>query len=158
MKIKSICAIGTLLLVLGASAVKAGELVVNDAWVRSAPPNAPALGAFMVLENHSARDIAVVDARSSLEVNRVELHRSMMADGVMKMIPQEFIPVAANSSTVLEPGSWHVMLIGPSRVPAEGESVELTLVLDDGTETTVVAGVRKGKKMMHDHEHGMKSE
>jgi len=133
--------------------VNAEELVVTDPWIRSAPPNAPALGAFMLLENNSAADVSVVDARSSLEVDRVELHRTMMADSVMKMVPQKFIPVPAHSSTLLKPGSWHVMLIGPKTVPSMGEVVHLTLVLSDGTEQVVTATVRQGKKMMEGHSH-----
>jgi len=158
MKFSIFRALGTFLMVLSSLAVNAEELVVNDPWIRSAPPNAPALGAFMVLENHSDAEVSVVDARSSLEVDRVELHRTKMADGVMKMIPQKSIPVPAHSSTVLKPGSWHVMLIGPKKVPAMGEVVQLTLVLGDGSEQVVAATVRQGEKMMDGHSHEMKSD
>ena len=68
----------------------------------------------------------------------------------MKMVPQESIPIAPQSTTRLEPGSWHVMLIGPEQVPGEGEQVEITLVFDDGSELQVNAQVRKG--MSHDHQ------
>jgi len=146
-------ALGTLLLVLSTFVVNAEELVVTDPWIRSAPPNAPALGAFMLLENNSAADISVVDARSSLEVDRVELHRTMMADRVMKMVPHKSIPVPARASTLLKPGSWHIMLIGPKTVPSMGEVVHLTLVLSNGTEQVVAATVRQGEKMMEGHSH-----
>lgn len=151
-------ALGTFLLVLSTLAANAEELLVSDPWIRSAPPRAPALGAFMVLENNSDVEVSVVDARSSLQVDRVELHRTVMADGVMKMIPQKSIPVPPNSSTVLKPGSWHVMLIGPKKVPAMGEAVQLTLILGDGTEQVIVATVRQGEKMMDGHSHEMKSD
>ncbi len=131
--------------------------MVVDPWVRAGPPNAPALAAFMKLENHSATDLSVVGARTSLEVNRVELHRTSMVDGVMKMMQQESIPVAAHSSTLLKPGSWHIMLIKPAEVPNPGDMVSITLVLEDGVEQTVTAMVRKGEKMMHgDHDQNMK--
>jgi copper(I)-binding protein len=153
-----ISAAGTLLLFICAFSVTAAELVVTDPWIRSAPPNAPALGAFMLLENNSDTEISVVDARSSLAVDRVELHRTTMADGVMKMVPQQSISVPPNSSTELMPGSWHIMLIGPSKVPAMGDVVQLTLVLDDGTTQVVDARVRQGKKMMDGHSHETTSE
>lgn len=151
-------AAGTLFLVISAFSVNAAELVVTDPWIRSAPPNAPALGAFMLLENDSDSEVSLVDAYSSLEVERIELHRTMMADGVMKMVPQQFIPVPSHSSTQLKPGSWHIMLIGPSKVPSMGEVVQLTLVFDDGTKQVVDAGVRQGQKMMDGHSHEIKSE
>jgi len=146
-------ALSTFLLALCLFAVNAGELVVSDPWIRSAPPNAPALGAFMVLENNSDAQVSVVDVHTSLAVDRVELHRTKMADGVMKMVPQKSIPVPAHSSTVLKPGSWHIMLIGPEKVPTMGEVIELTLVLDDGTKQVVAATVRQGEKMMGEHAH-----
>ena len=151
-------ALCTFLLALSTLTVNAESLVVTDPWIRSAPPNAPTLGAFMVLENNSDSEVSVVDAHSSLEVDRVELHRTVMADGVMKMVPQKSIPVPSHSSTVLKPGSWHVMLIGPKKVPSMGEVVQLTLVFGDGTEQVVAATVRQGKKMMDGHSHEMKSD
>ncbi len=146
-------AVGTLFLLTVFTASSAHDLEVTDAWVRAAPPNAPALGVFMNLKNHSASELKIVGARTSLEVERVELHRTMMVGNVMKMVPQENIPLGADTSLRLEPGSWHVMLIGPARVPQAGESLSLTLELSDGTEQQVSAVVRKGKKMMHGHGH-----
>ena len=153
MKLVIVRALSTFLLALCLFSVNAGDLLVTDPWIRSAPPNAPALGAFMVLENSSGVEVSVVAAHSSLAVDRVELHRTLMADGVMKMVPQKSIPVPPHSSTVLKPGSWHVMLIGPKKVPVMGEVVQLTLVLDNGTKQVVAATVRQGQKMMGEHAH-----
>ncbi len=151
-------AMGAILLTLSAFSVAAEGLMVTNPWVRSAPPNAPALGVFMMLKNHSDTDLSVVDVRTTLEVNRVEMHRTMMTDDVMMMMPQELIPVEAHSSTELKPGSWHIMLIEPKQVPKMGETVHLTLVLSNGFEQMVAAVVRQGEKMkmMEDHSHKMK--
>ncbi len=149
---KYIYRVVTALLMLGtALSAQAMGVMVNDPWVRAAPPNAPALAAFMRLENHSKADVALVEVKTTLPVNRVELHRTVMADGMMKMIQQKNMPIAAHSNLVLKPGSWHVMLIDPEKVPVEGDSVELTLVFDNGTEQQVTAKVRKGKMMKGDH-------
>ena len=155
MKLSITRTLGAVLLIMSISSVEAGGLMVVDPWVRSAPPNAPALAAFMMLENHSGSDISVVDVRTSLELDHVELHRTMMADGMMKMVPQEFIPVASHASTELKPGSWHIMLIGPKQVPKMGEVVHLTLVLSDGSEQMVAATVRQGEMKMDGHSHEM---
>ncbi len=144
------------MILLASFSTQAAELMVEDPWVRAGPPNAPALAAFMNLVNHSANSLSVVGAKTSLEVGRVELHRTKMVDGVMKMMPQESIPVAAHSSTLLKPGSWHIMMIKPAEVPVPGDKVQITLVLDNGDEQTVTAMVRKGKKMMHgEHDQNM---
>ena len=131
--------------------VQAHDIRISDAWVRAAPPNAPALGAFMQIESPADAERHLVSARTSLEVERVELHRTMMHDGVMQMVPQAKIPLTPAGVTKLEPGSWHVMLIGPKRVPVEGETVPLTLIFDDGSERQVEAVVQKGKQMTHEH-------
>jgi copper(I)-binding protein len=156
MKTRLTRATGAVLLMLTAFSATAGGIQVTDPWVRAAPPNAPALAAFMKLENHTGAEISIVDARTSLAVARVELHRTTMVDGVMKMTPQTAIPVAAHSATLLQPGSWHIMLISPQKVPLAGESVELTLLFSDGSEQKVDAIVRKGKMKMsegHDMTH-----
>ena len=158
MKLNIFRALGTALLLSCAFSAAAEGLKVINPWVRSAPPNAPALGVFMTLENHSTVDLSVVAARTSLAVDRVELHRTMKVGEVMKMVPQEAIPVASRSATVLKPGSWHVMLIGPEKVPAMGDRVQLTLVLGDGTEQTFEAVVRHGKMNMEGHSQEMKTE
>jgi copper(I)-binding protein len=145
MKLISLSAINILLLMFCTFPAVADELKVIDPWVRSAPPNAPALGVFMTLENHTSAHQSVVAARTTLAVDRVELHRTMMVGDVMKMLPQEAIPVAPHSVTILKPGSWHVMLIGPKEVPVMGDKVQLTLVLDDGTEQIFEAVVRQGQ-------------
>jgi len=158
MKLSIFRALGTILLMMGAFSVEAEELMVKDPWVRAAPPVAPTIAAYMVLENHSTSAISVVEVRTSLEADGVGMHRTIMADGMMKMVPQKFIPVAPHSSTVLEPGSWHIMLVGPKKVPAIGEIVHLTLVLSDGSEQMVSATVRKGKMMMNHESHEMKTD
>ncbi|MBN4063180.1 copper chaperone PCu(A)C [Cardiobacterium sp. AH-315-I02] len=145
MKISIIGAFIALSLMSGTFSVHATGLLISDVWVRAAPPNAPALAAFMKLENQSTSEITIVGASTTLPVNRVELHRTIMADGMMKMVLQKNIPVAAGSSTLLEPGSWHIMLIKPDSVPVMGETVQLTLQLGDGSSQTVTARVKKGK-------------
>ena len=147
-------ALGTVLLMSCGFSAAAHDITIKHAWVRAAPPNAPALGAFMVLENYGNSERSLVAARTSLEVERVELHRTMLVGDVMQMVPQEKIPLPAHKPTVLEPGSWHVMLIGPREVPKMGDKLKITLVFDDGFEQTVEADVRKGKMMMHKHEPG----
>lgn len=157
MEYRFLPALGALLFVLTLSTAQAAGVMISDPWIRAAPPNAPALGAFMVINNHTEADIAVVAVRSSLSLERVELHRTMMSDGVMKMHPQKQIAIPAQGSVELKPGSWHVMLIGPAKVPMIGDEVALTIELSDGSEQTVKAVVRKGL-MMNNHSHTMTSE
>ena len=152
MKHKFFRLLGLSALLLSLTNLSAAELEVEAPWVRAAPPGAPALAAFMLLHNHSHTTLTLVAASTSLASSRVELHRTMMQDGHMKMVPQAQIPVEPHSTTSLEPGSWHIMLIGPEQVPGEGEQVEITLFFDDGSEQRVIAMVRKAMGMAHEHQ------
>lgn len=127
------------------------SVTIDDPWVRSAPPNAPALGAFMNIVNNTHQALKLIKADAD-GYDRIELHRTQQVGDLMKMVKQAFMPIPAMDSLLLKPGSWHVMLIGPDSVPKEGEKVRISLYFDNGEKQTVSAVVRKGQKMMH-HNH-----
>ncbi len=143
----------TLILLLTSFSAFADNINIINPWVRAAPQNAPALAAFMKIENNSDSDRSVVEVKTTMAVDRVELHRTKMSGGMMKMIPQKVIPIKAGSSTLLKPGSWHIMLIKPTTVPKMGDTVHLTVVFDNGSEQSVMANVKKGMKMKMKMDH-----
>ncbi|SMN12743.1 Copper metallochaperone, bacterial analog of Cox17 protein [Bathymodiolus heckerae thiotrophic gill symbiont] len=125
----------------------AEKIVINNPWVRSAPPNTPMLGAFMEIHNNSNQTVKLLSADSK-GYRRLELHKTQYEDGMMKMIKQDFMPIPAHGKLTLKPGSWHIMLIAPESVPREGGTVMIDLVFDNGLSKTVHAPVRKMKKIM----------
>lgn len=147
--------ISTLLLIFSLS-VQAQDIKIENPWLRAAPPNAPALAVFMTIQNDNEKTISLKQVKGNASLGTIELHRTIVENKIMKMIPQKVIPVAPKSSTVLKPGSWHIMLIKPDKVPKVGESIELTLIFDNGSEQDIVLPVIKGKKMMRDHHSMMK--
>jgi Uncharacterized protein conserved in bacteria len=120
------------------------SLEVHNPWVRSAPPNAPMLGAFMQIKNNTNNTIKLLSAQAK-GYQRVELHRTLNHGGMMKMLKQDFMPIEANNNLHLKPGSWHIMLIEPGSVPEEGDMVMIKLTFDNGFTQTIRAIVRKGK-------------
>ena len=52
----------SLLFSAGVLAGAADQVAVQDPYVRLAPPNAPATGAFMVIKNNGDKDVKVVKA------------------------------------------------------------------------------------------------
>ena len=131
---------------------KSTGVVIHDPWVRSAPPNAPALGAFMQVHNNTNQDIKLISAHTS-GYKDIQLHRTVDDNGMMRMVQQKFMPIPTNGKLHLKPGSWHIMLINPVKVPREGEIVMINLQFDNGTSQTVSFKVRKGKMMMKHHAH-----
>ena len=136
-------------------AVQAQEspLQVDDPWVREAPPSARVLGLFMQLRNTGTQELVIQGATSPL-CERVEIHRTQVEDGVARMIAQPELRLAPGETLSLEPGSYHLMLIGPNRALRAGDEVELLLRYNGDQQQTVVAPVRSDRgEMDHSHHH-----
>ena len=155
MKRASVVLMGLALVLVSAAAQAGDELVIRDAWVPEAPPTAPAMAAYMVLENGSDEPRAIRSAEAP-GFDRVELHLSKMEDGLAKMIEQDRIVVPANGEQALEPGGYHIMLIGIQERRLAGDVVPVTLHFENGETRVVDAPVKKrtmGGHGMHHHGH-----
>lgn len=110
----------------------ADAITVVDPYVRLAPPNAPATGAFMVIRNGGSKEARLVKAANPLS-KLTELHTHLNENGMMKMRQVNAIAVPAGGEAVLAPGGLHVMMIDLKAPLKEGQMVPLTLVFDDGS-------------------------
>jgi copper(I)-binding protein len=133
----------------GSLAAAAGAMVESP-WVREAPPTAAALGAFMVLHNHNAMPLVLVGAECSA-VGEVQLHRTVMEDGMAKMLHQPSIEIPAHGQLEFKPGDYHLMLMKPKYALKSGEKVAITLKFKDGSTLPVTFVVRAGMDMAMDH-------
>lgn len=151
--IKIITAINCLIILFFSSAAFAGaSITVHDPWVRSAPPNAKVLAAYMVIMNKSDEERSVV-AISSSTFRKIEMHKTEMHEGMMKMILQNTLSIPAGGALTLEPGGYHLMLMNPEAVPLEGDLVNFELYLDNEKIITVNAPVRKGHITEKHHQY-----
>lgn len=155
MKQLSLLAAG-LMFSAGVLAGAADQVSVQDPYVRLAPPNAPATGAFMVIKNNGDKDVKVLKADNPA-TNKTELHTHLNDGGVMKMRPVESIEIKARGETVLKPGGLHVMMIDLKAPMKEGDMVPITLTFDDGSTKQVDAKVVRpkaaGMPMMDHNKH-----
>lgn len=135
-----------------ADAAETGAAIaVLDPWVRVAirPENADVAEAppvnsagYLVLRNAGPDADAIVAVETEV-ADTAELHSVSMDDGVMRMRPVDSVAVAAGGQAVLEPGGYHIMLIGIRRALEEGDTVPLTLRLRSGKAVEVRAPVLK---------------
>ena len=132
----------SLMVSAGAFAAAADMVTVEAPYVRLAPPNAPATGAFMVIKNAGDKDVKVVKADNPAS-KATELHTHLNENGVMKMRPVAAIDVKSKGEAVLKPGGLHVMLINLVAPMKEGDVVPITLTFDDGSSKKVDAKVVK---------------
>ena len=119
-----------------------GNVEINDPWVREAPPNAQVLGAYMTIANHSAKAVSLMEVHSSA-FDHVEMHRSMEKDGMMHMMKQDSIEIPAGGKVMLQPGSYHLMLMKPKHAFKAGDKVSFTLKFNDGSQSVISAPVKK---------------
>ncbi|HEB95968.1 MAG TPA: copper chaperone PCu(A)C [Sedimenticola thiotaurini] len=146
----------TALLVAGpAMAGKAADdVTVSGAYARAVPPGQPNSAAFMTLTNGSATDHVLLDAESPV-AKVVELHTHLKKDGMMQMRRVDSIDLPAGKETRLQPGGYHVMLIGLKQQLMPEQQVAITLVFKDGSRTTVTAPVKKLQMKMMKQGGGM---
>lgn len=137
---------------LSTACAQSTTVTVEDPWVREGPPGMAMLAGFMIVRN-DGKEARSITAAEGPDYDHVELHRSMMKDGMARMIPQESIPVPPGGSVALKPGDYHLMLMQPKRPLVAGDSSEITLILDDGSRLTINAPVKKGDGGMTHHHH-----
>src|SRR3546814_9174696 len=83
---------------------------VENAWVRLPAVKGRPGAAYFTLHNENGPDRLVGITTSKAE--RVELHDSVMKNGMMTMAPLEAATIAGDGSLTFEPGGKHAMLFG----------------------------------------------
>lgn len=116
--------------------------MARDAWVRVPLPSKTETALFVVLENHSAQRRKVVSV-SSEAATAAEMHEMKMVKMTMSMTPVTEIAIPAKGKTSLNPDGLHIMLFGLKARPVVGDTINVTLKLDDGSTVPVTATVRK---------------
>ena len=132
----------------------AGEsLQAENAWVPWAPPGLKVHVAYMTIVNRGATDQIIVSAEST-DYERIELHRSVIKDGVSTMEAIGEVKVPANGRVEFAPTGLHLMLIGPRRPQALDGHVQIVLRLSSGEEVDVSAVIRRRDDAGHGaHSH-----
>jgi periplasmic copper chaperone A len=115
--------------------VTVGDLTIDHPVIYAAPPTAKAAAGYMTIRN--AGDGADRLVGVEVEGATAEIHRSVMQGEVMVMEPAGAVDVPPGGEAVLAPGGTHVMILGLSDAPAEGDSIEATLVFERAGEVAV---------------------
>jgi copper(I)-binding protein len=123
------------------SAPPGSDVQVEDAWVRAVVgPNANT-AAYMVLRNAGSAPGRLTGAQSDA-ARMTELHRTTIDEaGLARMGHVEALDVPAGGVVTLEPGGYHLMLMGVGSL-AVGDTVEITLGLESADPLHVAAEVR----------------
>lgn len=118
--------IALLTLMYSLTAPADSALMVTDPWIREAPPGVEVLAAYMVIANPGV-DSVTITAIDSPDFTRIEVHRTLVEDGVARMVPVESLQIEAAERLALEPGGMHLMLYNPQRPLRAGDSTVFDL-------------------------------
>jgi periplasmic copper chaperone A len=130
------------LFVAGARADDNTAFVAHDGWLRQPPASLNEAAVYVVIENHTAQGRSIVSGTSDV-AEKVELHEMKMDHMMMRMNLVPKVDIPAKGKVSFNPNGLHIMLFGLKKRPMEGETVTVTLKLDDGTTVPVSAMVRK---------------
>jgi len=117
-------------------------IVIHDAWIREAPPNANTLAGYMIIENLSNRSRALTSV-SATAFSKVMIHRSEQKNGMAHMTHQQQVIIPANDKVVFASGGYHLMLMAPGQSLRDGDQVTVNFVFADESKLNVNFKVRK---------------
>ena len=127
--------LGVLLFSLSVPSFSA-PLAVQSAWARATPPGARVGAVYMDLFNPG--NVAKTVVRVETAVARTaQIHRTINADGMLKMRSAMPLTIRAGQGVSLAPAEMHMMLMGLSQPLVVGSSFNVTLVLQLGEALTV---------------------
>ena len=142
----------TAVAVLSTTSALAQELVITDAWVRSLPPVQKVTAGYLSITNAGWDPVEIVGGTAEL-ATKVEIHRTVEVNGMMRMEPVPALKSASGDVANLEPGGAHLMLLGLERMPLPGERIEVCVTTAAGDSTCAQALVRREAPGDHDHSH-----
>jgi periplasmic copper chaperone A len=104
------------------------EIKVDNAWAQATTPSQTVTGVFLTLQSSTAA--ALIGAESAA-ATAVEIHEMKMNGENMRMQTIKRIPLPVGQPVKLQPGGYHIMLLGLKRKPLKaGETMPLTLKIE----------------------------
>jgi hypothetical protein len=122
--------------------VKAGDLVISQAWSRATPSGAKVAGGYLTIENKGTAPDKLVSVSADI-AGKADVHEMAMDNGVMRMRPLDKGLVIDPGKTVkLAPGGFHLMLQELKGPFKEGDKVPVTLEFEKAGKVTISLDVQ----------------
>ncbi len=135
--------------------VCSAQVTVSNPWMRATPPGQNVGGAYLKITSATT---AYLVGGSSPAAKAVELHEMTLENNIMKMRPLARLELPAGKPVELKPGGYHLMLIDLKRPLVKGDSVPLTLTVEEqgGRRQTVDVTAQVGDLVSMGGLHGNK--
>jgi len=111
----------------GAQEVKAGDLVITQAWSRATPGGAKIAGGYLTIENKGAAPDRLIGGSTEVS-DKIQVHEMAVNNGVMTMRPlDKGVTIDPGKTVKLAPGGYHLMLFDLKSPLKQGDKVPVTL-------------------------------
>jgi hypothetical protein len=125
-----------------AQEVKAGDLVITQAWARATPKGAKIGGGYLTIENKGSAPDRLIGGSTDAAA-KLEVHEMSMKGGVMTMRPlDKGLAIDPGKTVKLAPGGYHLMLMDLKNPLKQGETVPITLKFEKAGEVKVSLSVQ----------------
>jgi len=122
--------------------VKAGDLVITQAWTRATPNGAKIGGGYVTIENKGTAPDRLVGGAGDI-AGKVEIHEMAMDNGVMKMRPiDKGLTIEPGKTVKLAPGGYHLMMFDLKAPLKQGDKVPVTLQFEKAGKVSVTLDVQ----------------
>jgi copper(I)-binding protein len=122
--------------------VKAGDLVITQAWTRATPGGAKIGGGYLTIENKGSAPDRLIGGAADV-AGKVEVHEMTMNDGVMTMRPlDKGLTIEPGRTAKLAPGGLHLMMFDLKSPLKQGDKVPVTLEFEKAGKVTVTLDVQ----------------
>jgi copper(I)-binding protein len=110
-----------------AEEVRAGDLVVSQAWSRATPGGAKVGGGYLTIDNKGSAPDRLIGGSADI-ADRVQIHEMATNNGVMTMRPLDNgLSIEPGKTVKLAPGGYHLMLLDLKSPLKQGDKVPVTL-------------------------------
>src|SRR5579863_8670416 len=125
-----------------AEEIKAGDLVITQAWSRATPGGAKVGGGYLTIENVGSVADRLIGGSADI-AEKVQLHEMAVNNGVMTMRPLDQGLVIEPGKTVkLAPGGYHLMLLDLKNPLKQGDKVPVTLEFERAGKVSLLLDVQ----------------
>lgn len=122
--------------------VKAGDLVISQAWSRATPNGAKVGTGYLTIENKGAAADKLVGVTGDVS-SRIEVHEMSMNNGVMKMRPVDGgLTIDPGKTVKLAPSGYHLMIMDLKSPLKQGDKLPLTLQFEKAGKVAVTLDVQ----------------
>ena len=122
--------------------VKAGDLVITQAWSRATPGGAKIGGGYLTIENKGSAPDKLIGVSADV-AGKIEVHEMTMKNGVMTMRPLESgLTIDPGKTVKLAPGGYHLMMMDLKSPLKQGDKVPVTLEFEKAGKVAVTLDVQ----------------